>query len=403
MSDQPSIAFDHVSKIYSKHFGAFGFLPWRRRLSGVSDELWALRDVSFQVHSGQCLGIIGPNGAGKSTTLKILAGVTPVTRGSKCVRGRVGALIEIGAGFHPELTGRENVYLNGAILGLRKKEIDRKLDDIIAFAQLEEFIDMPVKRYSSGMLVRLGFAVPAHMEVDVLLVDEALAVGDLAFRARCYRHMRHLKASGVAMLFVSHNLPEVRQICDRVILVDRGVAVSEGAPEATLERYVELVAHRQAGKMHEGDTESHADAVAVKAVRLLDGEGNQTDRFVTGGPFRAEFELEAVEPLGDVSFEMYFHGFDERLQAACDTKVQELDLRWEGNRATLGLEIDSLGLRPGAYWLGLAVCDAAGNPIHFWHKKLKQIIVTGRRHTQGEYFQAHRWSFARGVKCSDDS
>jgi len=402
MSDRPPIIVHNVSKIYSKRFGYFGLFRSRRRLAGTPDELWALRDLSFEVPRGECLGIVGPNGAGKSTVLKILAGVTPVTSGTKHVAGRIGALIEIGAGFHPELTGRENIYLNGAILGLRKKEVDRKLQDIIAFAELEEFIDMPVKRYSSGMFVRLGFAVPAHMEVDVLLVDEALAVGDMAFRARCYQHMRKLKERGVAILFVSHNLADLRRICERMLLLDAGTAVAEGEPEQTLEKYVELVAERQAGKVGEGRDRSHAAGVRVESTRTCDALGNETDRFVTGDAFRATFELEAVQPPGAVSFEAYFHTFDERMQVTCDTKMEYSDLRWDGRRATVGVRIDSLGLRSGAYWVGLAVCDRSGHPVHFWHKKLKQIIVTGRRHTRGEYFQPHTWSFAGDVRWTKD-
>jgi lipopolysaccharide transport system ATP-binding protein len=202
------------------------------------DFIWALKDVSFEVRRGEVLGIIGRNGAGKSTLLKILARITEPTEGRAIVRGRVGSLLEVGTGFHPELTGRENIYLNGAILGMRKAEIDRKFDEIVAFAEIERFLDTPVKRYSSGMYVRLAFAVAAHLEPEILLVDEVLAVGDAAFQKKCLGKMSQVAGEGRTVLFVSHNMAAITQLCNRVVLVDRGQIKMDGIPQRVAELYL---------------------------------------------------------------------------------------------------------------------------------------------------------------------
>lgn len=223
-----TVEFEQVSKRYQ--LGSLGTLrnAVSTLLSRSSDAdnwrriLWALRDVNFQVEPGEALGLIGPNGAGKTTSLKLLSNITKPTTGKVAVHGRVSSLIELGAGFHPELTGRENIYLNGAILGLNRREIARKLDAIIAFSELERFIDTPVKRYSSGMYVRLGFAVAAHVEADVLLIDEVLAVGDSAFRQKCLDSIEKLRQLGTTIIFVSHNMYQVRRLCTQVLLLIEG-------------------------------------------------------------------------------------------------------------------------------------------------------------------------------------
>ncbi len=256
MNKQPAkgtVEFEHVSKRY--RLDTFGSL--RNTVSalfsrnGNSNEgrrtIWALRDVSFRIAPGQSLGLIGPNGSGKTTTLKLLSNITKSTTGQITVTGRTSALIELGAGFHPELSGRENIYLNGAILGLRRHEITHKLDAIIAFAELERFIDMPVKRYSSGMYVRLGFAVAAHVEPDILLVDEVLAVGDSSFRVRCIEYMRKLRRQGTTVVFISHNMHLVRQTCDSVLLLAKGQICAEGEPSTVIAEYERLLRSRDSG------------------------------------------------------------------------------------------------------------------------------------------------------------
>ena len=207
-----------------------------RRLTGREarlrrQEIWALEDVSFDVAAGEVLGLIGPNGAGKSTLLKILTRITAPTAGRVDIKGRVGSLLEVGTGFHPELTGRENIYLNGSILGMKRREIQAKLPEIVDFSGVDDFVDTPVKRYSSGMYVRLAFSVAAHFEPEILLVDEVLAVGDAEFQARCLGRMEDFSASGRTVLFVSHNMQAMTQLCDRVILLESG-QVTEDGPSA---------------------------------------------------------------------------------------------------------------------------------------------------------------------------
>ena len=205
----------------------------------IGEEFWALQNVSFDVHEGEVLGIIGRNGAGKSTLLKILSQVTAPTSGEISIKGRIASLLEVGTGFHPDLTGRENIFLNGAILGMTKQEIRRKFDEIVAFAEVEEFINTPVKRYSSGMYVRLAFAVAAHLEPEILIIDEVLAVGDAQFQKKCVRKMGEASQSGRTVLFVSHSLPVVSSLCNRAILLADGEKTAEGATEEVLSNYVE--------------------------------------------------------------------------------------------------------------------------------------------------------------------
>jgi lipopolysaccharide transport system ATP-binding protein len=213
------------------------------RLSAVDDEeaedvIWALRDISFSVDRGEVVGIIGRNGAGKSTLLKILSRITPPAEGRIILNGRVSSLLEVGTGFHPELTGRENVYLNGTILGMRKAEVDRTFDEIVAFAEVEKFIDTPVKRYSSGMRMRLAFAVSAHLQSEILLVDEVLAVGDAAFQEKCLTKMEGVTKVGRTVLLVSHNMQVIQRLCDRALLLQKGRLVAGGAPSAIVGRYL---------------------------------------------------------------------------------------------------------------------------------------------------------------------
>jgi lipopolysaccharide transport system ATP-binding protein len=215
--------------------------PVKRLVSGKASggqPLWALKDVSFEVMPGEIVGIIGRNGAGKSTLLKILSRITRPTSGEADIYGRVGNLLEVGTGFHPDLSGRENIYLNGAILGMRRGEIGRKFDEIVAFAEVERFLDTPVKYYSSGMYLRLAFAVAAHLEPEILLVDEVLAVGDAAFQKKCLGKMREVSGQGRTILFVSHNMSAIERMCGRVLLLQGGRLCEEGTPHSMIERYL---------------------------------------------------------------------------------------------------------------------------------------------------------------------
>jgi lipopolysaccharide transport system ATP-binding protein len=264
----------------------------RSRRPVGAEQLWALRDVSFEIGAGEVVGVIGRNGAGKSTLLKILARITEPTHGTVEIHGRVGSLLEVGTGFHPELTGRENIYLNGAILGMRRAEIDRKFDEIVAFSEVEKFIDTPVKRYSSGMYLRLAFAVAAHLEPEILLVDEVLAVGDADFQKKCLGKMGDVAQEGRTVLFVSHNMPAVQALCARALLLRQGSVAIDGTTGDVLREYL---GHLQATAAHafENNPERRGDGVVrLTGARVLDGEGRPAQRLVAGTPMTLEFAYE---------------------------------------------------------------------------------------------------------------
>ncbi|TFH51111.1 MAG: ABC transporter ATP-binding protein [Lysobacterales bacterium] len=249
-----------------------------RKVSGAGadgqDTIWALKDVSFEVKRGEVVGIIGRNGAGKSTLLSILSRITEPTEGRARLKGRVGALLEVGTGFNPELTGRENIYLNAAILGMKKAEIDRKFDEIVAFAEVEKFIDTPVKHYSSGMHLRLGFAVAAHLEPDILVIDEVLAVGDAEFQKKCLGKMGEVAQEGRTILFVSHNMTAVRRLCSRSILLDKGEVIANGNTEDVVSAYLTHGQQSQAERVWPELERAPGDAVLrVQRVRVLDDAG----------------------------------------------------------------------------------------------------------------------------------
>lgn len=259
------------------------------------DVLWALKDISFDVEQGQVLGIVGRNGAGKSTLLKILSRVTDPTSGQAFIKGRISSLLEVGTGFHPELSGRENIYLNGTVLGMRKREVDSKFDEIVDFAGVETFLDTPVKRYSSGMKVRLAFSVAAHLEPEILIIDEVLAVGDAAFQKKCLDKMQNVGQQGRTVLFVSHNLPAVTRLCDRAILIQQGRLVKDGLPSDIISYYLSSESGTNA-EVEWGDIRSAptGPVARLRAVRVRDYSGNVSDAIDFDKDFTIEMEYEAL-------------------------------------------------------------------------------------------------------------
>jgi lipopolysaccharide transport system ATP-binding protein len=258
---------------------------------------WALQDVSFEVPTGQVLGIVGRNGAGKSTLLKILSRITEPTRGRAEVYGRFGSLLEVGTGFHPELTGRENAYLNGAILGMSRKEIDGKFDQIVDFAELDRFIDTPVKHYSSGMYVRLAFSVAAHLEPDILLVDEVLAVGDAAFQEKCLGTMGEAAKQGRTVLFISHNMVAIKGLCERALLLDEGHVVEDGAPAAVIAAYLGSGRTNRAEAVWTDPVRAPGNSyVGLRGLRVLDNRGAVTSELSVEHDFKIEIEYWNKKP-----------------------------------------------------------------------------------------------------------
>jgi lipopolysaccharide transport system ATP-binding protein len=272
----------------------------RRNGNKQAHMVWALRDINFEVRPGEVIGIIGRNGAGKSTLLKILSRITEPTSGRVELYGRVSSLLEVGTGFHPELTGRENIYLNGAILGMKKVEIEDKFDEIVAFAEIEKFIDTPVKRYSSGMYVRLAFAVAAYLEPDILIVDEVLAVGDLMFQKKCLGKMHDVTQKGRTVLFVSHNMMAVKSLCTRVILLDAGRVASEGSVDQVIDTYLTAGTEMsRTGVVPEDVPRSGTGEAHIRQVELLDVSGRPISQLYFGQPFRLTLTVEVSSRIDD--------------------------------------------------------------------------------------------------------
>lgn len=261
---------------------------------------WALRDIDLDIHPGEVVGVIGRNGAGKSTLLKVLARITSPTTGEAEIRGRVGALLEVGTGFHSELSGRENIYLSGAILGMRKTEIDRKFDEIVAFAEIGQFLDTPVKRYSSGMYVRLAFAVAAHLEPEILIVDEVLAVGDASFQRKCLGKMNDVASGGRTVLFVSHNMAAVEGLCTRGVVLQGGRVAFDGPTRGALEAYGRMQSVRPASLADRRDRQG-TGAARLQAIRILNAAGEPTHSISMGGSFTVELVIEGKIPSAHVA------------------------------------------------------------------------------------------------------
>ena len=263
----------------------------------LDESIWALKDVSFEVKRGDVIGIIGRNGAGKSTLLKILSRITEPTTGHAEIRGRVGSLLEVGTGFHPELSGRENVFLNGTILGMRRAEIEKKFDEIVAFAEVEKFIDTPVKHYSSGMYLRLAFAVAAHLETEIMIVDEVLAVGDARFQKKCVDKMEDVGKKGRAVLFVSHNMPAITRLCDRTLLLDQGHIVVDGPTNQVVGVYLRTDNSTTAERIWPNlDQAPGSDVVRLRATRVRTVNDQITDVVDIRQPVKLEMEFEVLQP-----------------------------------------------------------------------------------------------------------
>jgi len=334
----------------------------RRR---VSTTFWALQDVSFEVSEGDIVGIIGNNGAGKSTLLKILSRVTEPTLGEADLHGRVASLLEVGTGFHPELTGRENIFLNGAILGMRRAEIARKFDEIVSFSEIEQFIETPVKHYSSGMYLRLAFAVAAHLEPEILLIDEILAVGDAAFQQKCLGKMDEVAGSGRTVIFISHNLDAIQRLCPRCVLMDHGRIIADGPTDAIVSRYLSSVSDTAgpeqwieltgAGRPANGD-------VRIVAARYS-GDARLGNRVATGGPLEVQCVLESnrARNLSSLAITIYSRSGTKLLNADTIELGKSIPIR--SGRTTVGIRIEQVHLNPGSYIVGIWIGDSIGHAL----------------------------------------
>jgi lipopolysaccharide transport system ATP-binding protein len=324
--------------------------------NGDPAHIWALKDVSFEVRQGEMLGIIGRNGAGKTTLLKILARVTRPTEGHAWLKGRVGSLLEVGTGFHTELTGRENVYLSGAILGMGKKEIDRKFDEIVAFAEVEKFIDTPLKHYSTGMQMRLAFAVAAHLEPEMLLVDEVLAVGDAEFQRKCLAKMQQVAVGGRTILFVSHNMAAIRQICRSGVVLDRGGVVKEGEINDAVDTYLARVQADQSPH-----TSVETPTFVIETVQIASTDGRVLQTFDT---VEIRVRLRAKCTVRDPGLYVSVLTLDNERITALDLKdFITAPAIQAGETTDLGFRIKDFPVLPGSYHLEIYVKDMVHSKI----------------------------------------
>jgi lipopolysaccharide transport system ATP-binding protein len=337
-----------------------------RAAGGVESTIWALRDVSFDLEAGEVLGVIGANGAGKSTLLKILSRITEPTEGVVELRGRVGSLLEVGTGFHSELTGRENTFLSGAILGMRRVEIERKFDEIVAFAEVERFIDTPVKHYSTGMYLRLAFAVAAHLEPDILIVDEVLAVGDASFQQKCLGKMGSAARGGRTVLFVSHNMEAVRGLCSRCIYLADGTIIDDGDPTRVVARYLSAARER----VRSGEWSRLANVaprygsgpVRFIAARFSSGTPATSFAPYPFGPLELELVLESDQPRAVPSLAANVNTQGGLKLVNADTAATGTPVSLERGLNLVRLRIAELCLVPGIYSVGLWAADGVGQP-----------------------------------------
>ena len=332
-----------------------------------ADEFWALTDVSFEVEQGEVFGIIGRNGAGKSTLLKVLSRVSPPSRGRAVLTGRVGSLLEVGTGFHPELSGRENTYLNGAILGMTKHEIDARYDSIVSYAGIEAFMETPVKRYSSGMRVRLGFAIAAHVRPEILILDEVLAVGDVEFQRKSSRTILEYAESGNTILFVSHNMESVRSICNRVLFLEAGKVRFIGVPDEAIRLYEQ--------SMWTGNKESLLDlprniaslTPMIERVRFFDADGKAVIMVDAGAPVSVRVDMRNPHELTDPYIEIVIKDALGTRISLISTRVQQTRMEPLPQCASVSVDIEHLPLLPGAYFFTIAIGNE-GKRIDFLNR-----------------------------------
>ncbi|HEX9639105.1 MAG TPA: ABC transporter ATP-binding protein [Acidobacteriota bacterium] len=424
----PAVVFDQVSKVYRRYAHQRQFQTLKSALLGLDlfqqlrpeETFRALDRVSFAVEHGETFGIIGRNGAGKSTSLKLIAGTAKPNAGRVAVEGRVSALIELGAGFHPEISGRENVFINGIMLGLSKREIKDKFDSIVRFAELEDFIDNPVKTYSSGMYMRLGFAVAVHVEPDVLLVDEVLAVGDAAFQHKCLDRMNAFRRQGKTIIFVSHGLDVVDQFCDRVAWIHHGQLKRIGDSRRVIDAYLTAVEVGEEAALAAAHADKQLPAAAaeapsgepqklyqpgrwgskeitIEAVRMLDGSGQERHLFHSGEPVRIELEVSSPEPLRDFVFGVGIFTVDGICCFGTNTKIAGYESLSLQGRATVRLAFPHLDLVEGGYLLDVACHKDDGFPYDY-QRGLLSFRIASQTKEIGICRPPHDWSFSPNAR-----
>lgn len=403
------LKFDHVSKRYYVRGEAEADMtrhPLVRKLKSLRrsvQQFWAVRDVSFEVQRGEVLGIIGHNGAGKSTLLKLLSGVTTPTDGEIRINGRLSALIEVGSGFHPELTGRENIYLNGSILGMRRREITEKLNSIVDFAGVRAFIDTPVKRYSSGMYVRLGFSIAAHMDPDILLLDEVLAVGDAAFQAKCLQRITELKEGGTTIVFISHDLGAVERLCNRVLLMQRGEVAASGSPRDVIVEYQRHASGFSATRPTNTQSADGLKKAETVSLSFHDAEGRESSISRTGAHVTARFEYTARGRVEDAVFEIIFYTPDGQLVCQLTTEPDDRRIDLEPGSGVVEFSCADLALQPGIYHLDTVIKHRDAPNAIDWQPRCAMFRVDPGKLVHGRFYLPHTWRVTQEHSANGNS
>lgn len=391
-----AVRFERVSKQFTLHherprsFQELFLSLIKLQRSTSKEKYWVLNDISFEIEQGEMVGIIGPNGAGKSTILKLVSRIIEPTSGQMEVNGRLGALLELGAGFHPDLTGRENVYLNGAFLGRTKADMDGVFDDIVEFSEMERFIDIPVKHYSSGMYMRLGFSIAIHLQPEILLVDEILAVGDRSFQLRCLDRVQELKRQGVTIILVSHDLAQVRNMCDRAIWVEEGQVQAEGPVEPVLSEYLAhaLDPNRQVARSPrrgalEGGRQSKDDSswrwgsgeASITQVQFLDAEGHPHASFEAGAPLTVRICFAAQERIEKPQFGLALHHIGGFHISGPNTVFSGFDIQAIEGTGYIDYVVDSLPLLEGTYLVSVSLTDQEGLGMYDYQHQAHTLHV----------------------------
>jgi ABC-type polysaccharide/polyol phosphate transport system ATPase subunit len=378
MTQPGSIEIDRTSRrfrVYPQSVRTLKeLLVARRRVRGT--DVWALRDVSASIAPGEAVGLIGRNGSGKTTLLRLVAGIIKPTSGTVAVEGRVGSLLELGAGFHPEFTGRENVYLNGAILGLKREAIRRHMDEIVAFAELERFIDVPVRTYSSGMYMRLGFAIAAHLDVDVLLLDEVFAVGDEEFQRKCFGKIFEFKQRGGTIVFVSHDAAAVDRLCGRAVLLRNGEAAFDGPTREAITQYHRLLAEeRDPDERGAGLSEYGTGEARIAECRLVGPGGEERRQFSPGEQLTVHLRIESAENIAPPALSWELRDEAGLVLAAGTTLTADIGWRTGASEQRFRFDAEHLPLGDGRFRLRLELADQRGGRLYHWLDDAARFVV----------------------------
>lgn len=397
MSQEDAIVIKDVQKkfrvFYDKGQSFKEILLFKNR--SHYEERTVLNGISLTVKKGEAIGLVGHNGCGKSTLLKLMTRILYPDNGSISISGRVSSLIELGAGFHPDMSGRENIYTNAAIFGLTKKEIDKRLNDIISFSELEEFIDNPVRTYSSGMYMRLAFSVAINVDADVLLIDEILAVGDANFQAKCFNRLQEIKASGTTIVIVSHALAQIEQICDRTVWINDGKICAEGAPRDIHPVYLEFMGKNMrdtesANLIASNNTRWGNQNIKIKEVKVLDEDGNDGKAIATGSKVTFTIDYEMVKKTENVVFGIAIYRVDGIHCYGVNTMIDGLPAITVDSDGSYSITIDKLQLLPGEYILDVSIENTDAVPVDYY-KNARRFVTFSPVSDAGCFRLEHTW------------